>query len=109
MFILPDPKETLEAAKFLNDVNQLFTHLLNFQKKQFGDFWMPHGQTRSKEEINKILEAMDESNPGQSAKFFQLAYQLSQNLLALEPQCLTIDEYTPKYQYEVVNGNLRVI
>jgi hypothetical protein len=109
MFTLPNPKEILESANILKQSNEIFTYLLNSQKQQYTNFWMPNGQLRSKEEINKILEAMDSVEPGQSLKFFDVAYKLSQCLLSLDPACLAPEEYAPKYEYEIQNGNIRVI
>lgn len=108
MFKVSHPKEILEAGDFLNKSNELYTYMLEFQKSQYKNFWMPNGILRTKEELNKILESMDLEGP-QSALFFLLAYELSQIILKLNPNALTEEEFLPKFQYSLENGTVRII
>ena len=104
MFVVPNPVEILEAAKLLNEGNQMFTYLLAFQKDQYKKFWMPNGVLRSKAEIQAVCDAMDAARPGQSAQIFGFGYQIVQLLLAVSPGCLQPEEYTAQYEFDIIDG-----
>lgn len=104
MFTAPSkevPVEVAQASDRLNAANMLFQHMLNAQKTEFKAFWYNESVLRSKEEINAMLAAMDAVSPGQSSKYFTIAKQLVDFLLAIDPFCIRPFDWMPPYEYEV--------
>ena len=109
--IIETPQSITDAGNYLSDANVFISACIGFQQSQFQKFWYRDGVLKSKEEINSVLEAMDATSPGQSAKFFQSAKELVDLILTIMPNALELVDWMPPYTYTVdpVTYSLRVV
>lgn len=113
-FIPPERTVDALALRLANEIlkqsNMMLENLKKWRKEQYELFWYSSGSLRSSAQINDILVEMDAAETGQSGKFFSLAVELVQLILAIDPGSLQTYEWYSQYEYTTdENGQIRMI